>query len=98
MRRSAGRLGETRSTTCRRSASAAVRFEATRTALFARYSRTAKPLKRVFLDEFHRPEDDIAAVGAPEQKLAHDFADVVPPLFRVFLGPADVVRAQSDGS
>src|ERR1700694_3605926 len=36
--------------------------DATRAALFARYSRTAKPLKRVFLDEFYRPEDDVAAV------------------------------------
>ena len=35
--------------------------DATRAALFARYSRTAKPLKRVFLDEFYRPEDDVAA-------------------------------------
>jgi thymidylate synthase ThyX len=32
--------------------------DSTRAALFARYSRTAKPLKRVFLDEFHRPADD----------------------------------------
>jgi thymidylate synthase ThyX len=31
--------------------------DATRAALFARYSRTAKPLKRVFLDEFYRPEE-----------------------------------------
>jgi len=28
--------------------------DSTRAALFARYSRTAKPLKRVFLDEFDR--------------------------------------------
>ncbi len=37
--------------------------ETTRAALFARYSRTAKPLKRVFLDEFHEPGDDAAAVA-----------------------------------
>src|ERR1700730_16887990 len=35
--------------------------DATRAALFARYSRTAKPLKRIFLDEFYRPEDNVAA-------------------------------------
>jgi thymidylate synthase ThyX len=46
--------------------------EVTRAALFARYSRTAKPLKRVFLDEFHRPEDDIAAVGAVGSERASD--------------------------
>ena len=41
--------------------------DATRAALFARYSRTAKPLKRVFLDEFYTEEDDPAGraeVGA----------------------------------
>ncbi|MGI8607754.1 MAG: FAD-dependent thymidylate synthase [Candidatus Dormibacteria bacterium] len=32
--------------------------DATRAALFARYSRTAKPLKRVFLDEFYREGED----------------------------------------
>src|ERR1700730_18165175 len=35
--------------------------DATRAALFARNSAHAKPLKRVFLDEFYRPEDDVAA-------------------------------------
>ena len=41
--------------------------DVTRAALFARYSRTAKPLKRVFLDEFYREEEDVsetADVGA----------------------------------
>lgn len=41
--------------------------DATRAALFARYSRTAKPLKRVFLDEFYREGEDsseTADVGA----------------------------------
>jgi len=41
--------------------------DATRAALFARYSRTAKPLQRVFLDEFYREEEDVsdtADVGA----------------------------------
>ena len=41
--------------------------DATRAALFARYSRTAKPLKRVFLDEFYREGEDVtetADVGA----------------------------------
>jgi thymidylate synthase ThyX len=37
--------------------------EVTRAALFARYSRTAKPLKRVFLDEFHREEEDAPATA-----------------------------------
>jgi thymidylate synthase ThyX len=37
--------------------------DATRAALFARYSRTAKPLKRVFLDEFYRPEEAGRLVG-----------------------------------
>ncbi len=35
--------------------------DSTRAALFARYSRTAKPLKRVFLDEFYDPEAEAAA-------------------------------------
>ena len=34
--------------------------DATRAALFARYSRTTKPLKRVFLDEFYDPSADTA--------------------------------------
>jgi thymidylate synthase ThyX len=34
--------------------------EATRAALFARYSRTAKPLRRVFLDEFYREQEEAA--------------------------------------
>src|SRR6202022_2526939 len=41
--------------------------DVTRAALFARYSRTAKPLKRVFLDEFYREEEELsetADVGA----------------------------------
>ena len=41
--------------------------DVTRAALFARYSRTVKPLKRVFLDEFYREEEDVsetADVGA----------------------------------
>jgi thymidylate synthase ThyX len=37
--------------------------DATRAALFARYSRTAKPLKRVFLDEFFEPGSDGGARG-----------------------------------
>src|SRR3984893_11840513 len=37
--------------------------DATRAALFARYSRTAKPLKRIFLDEFYRPEDNVAVAS-----------------------------------
>jgi thymidylate synthase ThyX len=35
--------------------------DSTRAALFARYSRTAKPLKRVFLDEFYDPDAEAAA-------------------------------------
>ncbi len=35
--------------------------DSTRAALFARYSRTAKPLKRVFLDEFYDPNAEAAA-------------------------------------
>jgi thymidylate synthase ThyX len=46
--------------------------DATRAALFARYSRTAKPLKRVFLDEFYRPEDDVAATVAVGSDRASD--------------------------
>lgn len=34
--------------------------EATKAALFARYSRSAKPLKRVFLDEFYDPDAPVA--------------------------------------
>ena len=41
--------------------------DATRAALFARYSRTAKPLKRVFLDEFYRAEDDVAGAQGSER-------------------------------
>ncbi|MDQ6748447.1 MAG: thymidylate synthase, partial [Candidatus Dormibacteraeota bacterium] len=37
--------------------------DATRAALFARYSRTAKPLKRVFLDEFHDGAREAVAGG-----------------------------------
>jgi thymidylate synthase ThyX len=37
--------------------------DATRAALFARYSRTAKPLKRVFLDEFYQPQEDATVAG-----------------------------------
>jgi thymidylate synthase ThyX len=36
--------------------------DSTRAALFARYSRTTKPLKRVFLDEFHDPAADAGGV------------------------------------
>src|SRR5437016_2443481 len=46
--------------------------EATKAALFARYSRTDKPLKRVFLDEFHRPSDDVAAAEAVGIERASD--------------------------
>jgi thymidylate synthase ThyX len=46
--------------------------DATRAALFARYSRTAKPLKRVFLDEFYRPQDDVAATAAVGSDRASD--------------------------
>src|SRR3981081_1486019 len=38
--------------------------DATKAALFARYSRTAKPLRRVFLDEFYRHEDDVGGIAA----------------------------------
>ena len=38
--------------------------DSTRAALFARYSRTAKPIKRVFLDEFHREDEDAGDGGA----------------------------------
>jgi len=37
--------------------------DATRAALFARYSRTAKPLKRVFLDEFYQPQEGATVAG-----------------------------------
>jgi thymidylate synthase ThyX len=37
--------------------------DVTRAALFARYSRTAKPLKRVFLDEFFDPDEGAADGG-----------------------------------
>ena len=33
--------------------------------------------------------------AARAQKLAHDFADVAPPLLGIFLGPADMVGAQA---
>jgi thymidylate synthase ThyX len=46
--------------------------EVTRAALFARYSRSAKPLKRVFLDEFYRPEDDVVGSGAVGSARASD--------------------------
>lgn len=46
--------------------------DATRAALFARYSRSAKPLKRVFLDEFYRPEDDVAPAAAVGSERASD--------------------------
>ncbi len=46
--------------------------DATRAALFARYSRTAKPLRRVFLDEFYRPEDDVAQTPAVGTDRASD--------------------------
>ncbi len=36
--------------------------------------------------------------AARAQKLAHDFADVAPPLLGIFLRPADMVRAQRDGA
>jgi thymidylate synthase ThyX len=44
----------------------------TRAALFARYSRTSKPLKRVFLDEFYRPEDDVATTADLGMERASD--------------------------
>src|SRR4030081_2527130 len=46
--------------------------DSTRAALFARYSRTAKPLRRVFLDEFYRPEDGVAAAAAQGVERASD--------------------------
>ncbi|MFN2464182.1 MAG: FAD-dependent thymidylate synthase [Candidatus Dormibacteria bacterium] len=46
--------------------------DATRAALFARYSRTAKPLKRVFLDEFYRDGDEGADDSAVGQARASD--------------------------
>ena len=46
--------------------------DATRAALFARYSRTAKPLKRVFLDEFYREGDDSEQESAVGQARASD--------------------------
>ncbi|MEA2681918.1 MAG: hypothetical protein QOK05_246 [Chloroflexota bacterium] len=38
--------------------------DSTRAALFARYSRTAKPLKRVFLDEFHEEGEQRGDAGS----------------------------------
>ena len=35
---------------------------------------------------------------ARAQELAHDLADVAPPLLRIFLRPADMVGAQRDGA
>ena len=34
--------------------------------------------------------------AARAHKLAHDFADVAPPLLRIFLRPTNVIRAQGD--
>jgi thymidylate synthase ThyX len=46
--------------------------DVTRAALFARYSRTAKPLKRVFLDEFHREGEAALASGEVGLERASD--------------------------
>jgi thymidylate synthase ThyX len=46
--------------------------DSTRAALFARYSRTAKPLKRVFLDEFHRPDEADFETGTVGMERASD--------------------------
>ena len=45
----------------------------------------------------HADRGDVGGRDAARaQKLAHDFADVAPPLLRVFLRPADMVRAKRD--
>src|SRR2546423_13627621 len=43
-------------------------------ALFARYSRTAKTLRRLFLDEFYRGEEfaDTAEIGSPKTSGLYD--------------------------
>lgn len=46
--------------------------DSTRAALFARYSRTAKPLKRVFLDEFHRSDEADFETGTVGLERASD--------------------------
>jgi thymidylate synthase ThyX len=51
--------------------------EATKAALFARYSRTAKPLKRVFLDEFYVPGERAQAPEVGLDKASDLFSRVL---------------------
>ena len=60
-------------------------------ALFARYSRTAKSLRRLFLDEFYRGEDfaEIADIGATKASELYD---------RIFIEFGDDSVAQLGGA
>jgi thymidylate synthase ThyX len=61
-------------------------------ALFARYSRTGKSLRRLFLDEFYKGEDDMVALGDTGARKAAELYD------RIFIEFGDDSVAQLGGA